>query len=208
MPVCHPLPLTGGTMKPRRDMPPPRLSLPGFSANHTSWHIVDPRLTLGSSLPAQPYFIPPSTRRGRITFHLPMNSGILKWHDHWWKHHACMAPIVSEALRTASDGGCCFSSCLLYKLIWPETFASLGAGRKKKTWCDAGWHIMTSLPSADSGRSWWSLVLYLAAYSYPNITSLVFSDRGGRTAWDVKHRKHNGLRGSHRNNATSDVRGK
>lgn len=134
--------------------------------------------------------------------------GILKWHDHWWKHHACMAPIVSEELRTASDGGCCFSSCLLYKLIWPETFASLGAGRKKKTWCDAGWHIMTSLPSADSGRSWWSLVLYLAAYSYPNITSLVFSDRGGRTAWDVKHRKHNGLRGSHRNNATSDVRGK
>ena len=195
----------GGTMKPRRDMPPPRLSLPGFSANHTSWHIMDPRLTLGSSLPAQPYFIPPSTRRGRITFHLPMNSGLLKWHDHWWKHHACMAPIVSEALRTTSDGGCCFSSCLLYKLIWPETFASLGAGKKKKNlmWCRLTHHDVPPLC--------WLRALLVESGALPRSLQLpkyhlaCFSDRGGRTAWDVKHRKHNRLRGSHPNNATSDV---
>lgn len=189
MPVCHPLPLTGGTMKPRRDMPPPRLSLPGFSANHTSWHIVDPRLTLGSSLPAQPYFIPPSTRRGRITFHLPMNSGILKWHDHWWKHHACMAPIVSEALRTRSDGGCCFSSCLLYKLIWPETFASLGAGRKKKLDvmpADTSWRPSPLLTPGALGGVWCSTSQPTATQISPR---LFFLTEGGeqREMWNTEN---------------------
>ena len=45
-----PLPLTGGTTKPGRDTLPPWLSLPGFSANHTSQHIIDP--------PSDPRFIP------------------------------------------------------------------------------------------------------------------------------------------------------
>lgn len=46
---------------------------------------------------------------------------------------------------------------------------------------------MTSLPPRWLQALWWSLVLYLTARSYPNITSPCFLTEG-RTAWDVKHR--------------------
>lgn len=47
--------------------------------------------------------------------------------DHLWKHHAYVAPLLCVRVQTARDWGCCLSSCPLYELIWPETFALLGA---------------------------------------------------------------------------------
>lgn len=100
---------------------------------------------------------------------------ILKCLDHWWKHHAFI--YTTSIVQTASDWGCCFSSCLLCKLIWPQTFALLGAKRDVML-ADTSWRLPSPpLPLADSRRSGESLVLYLTARSYPNITSPL-PDRG------------------------------
>lgn len=128
-------------------------------------------MTLCSSLTVQPHFIPPSTPRGRTN--LPVNSKIeIWWLDHWWKHHALYGPLLCLRVQTTSDWGCCLSSCPLYKLIWPETFALLGAQRDVML-ADTSWRPSPCWLQA----LWWSLVLYLVACSYPNITSQFF-DRG------------------------------
>lgn len=110
--------------------------------------------SLCSSLPPQPHFIAPSTPKARIKFHLPMNSKICQTLPNYNGCNCNRVPICSKhffiaywnglitcenimriwpslclSVQTASDWGCCFSSCLLYKLIWPETFALLEAKR-------------------------------------------------------------------------------
>lgn len=90
-------------------------------------------------------------------------------------------PPLCLSVQTASDWGCCFSSCLLYKLIWPETFALLGAERDVML-ADTSWRPSPLADSRRSGEVWFST-------SQPAVTKISphrFLTEG-RTALDVKH---------------------
>jgi len=98
---------------------------------------------------------------------------------------ACSTLFLS--VNDASDWGRCFSSCVLYELIWLETFALLGA----KRWRDASWHIVTSLPITDcrlSSEVWCSTLQPAVTQISPHC---VFDRRRFSIICEVK--KHNHL---------------
>lgn len=111
-------------------------------------------------------------------------------------------PPLCLSVQTASDWGCCFSSCLLYKLIWPETFALLGAERDVML-ADTSWRPS---PLCWLQALWWSLVLYLTACSYQNITSPFFDRR--KNSIRCETRRQNRLQASYWKSSTSPCSGK
>lgn len=77
------------------------------------------------------------------------------------KHENIMKPPLCLSVQTTSDWGCCFLSCLLYKLIWPETFALLGAKRDVMS-ADTSWRpsrLLTPGALVESGAPPHSLQL-------------------------------------------------
>lgn len=96
-----------------------------------------------------------------------------------------VAPLC-PSVQAASDWGCCFSSCLLYKLIWSETFALLGAKRDEML-ADTSWRsspLLTAGALVEPGALPHSLES--AKYHLTVFFFFILTER--RRAWDVKRR--------------------
>lgn len=136
---------------------------------HTWWCSIDPYHSLCSSLPVQPHFFCNPQPHG---FGLSFTSQWTPEFEMTWsvvKTSRMYGPPLCPSLHTASDWGCCFPSRLLYKLIWPETFALLGAKHDVMS-ADTSWRpfpLLTPGALVESGSLPHSLQLpkyHLAAF--------------------------------------------
>lgn len=80
---------------------------------------------------------------------------------------------------------------LFLSIIWADLAGDLCLAGSQ-TWCDVGWHAPTSPPPPPRccwlPAVWWRLELHLTACSYPDITSLCFSENEGENGIKAKHR--------------------